>query len=145
MKFWLLEKWPKEKLSSTRCQLGLFLKINRSLGFSGVFSILKSNNFLKVVTKYSNLRSTSFHLTDTDTSVCKRIHFHQILVDPIRLEYFSRPLNRKFSLSYCFMKTHIPNKEKKIVVLINLWEYIKNTFDNNKKYLNVFSFSNELT
>ena len=46
---------------------------------------------------------------------------------PIRFEYFSRPLNREFSLSYCFIKTRIPNKEKKIIVLIALWEYIKNS------------------
>ena len=83
--------------------------------------------------------------TLTQTPDCKRIRFHQILVGPIRFEYFFRQSNREFSLSYCFIKTRIPNKEKTIVVLITLWEYIKNTFDNNKKYLDAFSFSNELT
>ena len=75
----------------------------------------------------------------------KRIRLHQILVHPIKFKYFFRQLNWELSLSYCLIKTCIPNKEKKIVVLITLWEYIKNTFDHNEKYLNVFSFLNELT
>ena len=37
------------------------------------------------------------------------------------------------------MKTRIPNKEIKIVVLITFWEYIKTHLISNKKYLDVFS------
>ena len=99
-------------------QIYFYLDFCVVFGYSKWFSSMSACKIAWVSGVMYNLRSTSYHYTYIYRRLDrKRIRLHQILVHPIRFEYFFRQLNREvspLSLFYLIVSIQIVSSQNSI-------------------------------